>query len=189
MDMNTAIQNMMFCAFQKECTGLNNLLSGYKEKIRNGSATDEDISAYNETIDQLVVVGSERTIPDIFWTMLSDAVGESISEVYPKVLSGTTYIRYKMDHNGVQVQDVTHQRRDGRPPTSYQLVVDGEPMRRRDFLLQYCAEPDNRISWSRVKEYAKELVQDNTFQNIELRYYHKDGREELRWALGVAVAA
>ena len=164
---------------------LNAHLNHYKDKIKSGVGTDQDIEEYNAIIDQLVLYGSEKCIPDEFWTDLSNTLDDAIRCKYPNLLNGTTYIKYKVDSTGVETKEVVHQRRDGRPPTSYQLVADGEQIRRRDFLLQYCGETDNRISWSRVRQYAKDLVANGVFVGITLLHFDDDGTESVKWSEGI----
>ena len=134
--LKSELQSLLEKGLHDKKANLNQQLDHYKERIKSGNGNDSDIEQYNTIIDQLVMYGSEKCIPDEFWTDLSNYLDDAIRCKYPNALNGTTYIKYKVDTAGVETKEVVHQRRDGRPPTSYQLVVDGEPMRRRDFLLQ-----------------------------------------------------
>ena len=178
------LQTLLESTFGEKKSALNDQLGYFRNKIRSGEGTDEDIDEYNNLIDQLVVCGAEKSIPDEFWHSLGQVVDDAVRCRYPSSLNGTTYIKYKADDRGIEVKEVVHQKRDGRPPTSYQLIVDGHPMRRRDFLLQYCGETDNRISWSKVRQYAKDLVDEQTFHSVLLQHWDNEGNMDIYWSLG-----
>lgn len=183
------IQSILETAFGNKTGALNMELDRYKVKIRDGEATDQDIEDYNGIIDQLVLYGSKKVLPDEFWTALGVALNEAVETAYPGTLTGTNYVKYKFGAGGIEVKEVIHQKRDGRPPTNYHLIADGEPIRRRDFLLQHCGETDSRISWSKVKNYAKDLVENGVFDNVELHHYDDEGNLTIKWSVGMAVPA
>ena len=180
-----ALKESIYQAFEDKRYNLNAAMDRYREPIKAGIATDEDIESYNEALADLTIYGAKKQIPDEFWEVLSNAVSLVLMEEFPGVANGTTYIKYRMDKYGFQVHSLVHQKRTGRPPSVYELAVDGEAIPRTEFLSKYCQETDNTISWSRIRAYARSLIEEGVFANISLFRYDDNGDRVMKWQEGL----